>query len=49
VYVLEGELAGSDGTAALLIDRFGGGFHAGGFGGGHGGGGHGGGGHGSHH
>jgi hypothetical protein len=39
VDVLEGDLAGSDGPAALFIDRFGfggfhaGGFHAGGFGG----------------
>jgi hypothetical protein len=32
VDVLEGELTGSDGPAALFIDRFGfGGFHAGGF------------------
>jgi hypothetical protein len=41
--VLEGELTGGDGPAALFIDRFGfgrfhaGGFHAGGFGGFHGG------------
>ena len=35
VDVLEGELAGGDGPAALFIDRFGfGGFHAGGFHGG---------------
>jgi hypothetical protein len=35
VDVLEGDLAGGDGPAALFIDRFGfGGFHAGGFGGG---------------
>jgi len=35
VDVLEGELTGSDGPAALFIDRFGfGGFHAGGFRGG---------------
>ena len=34
VDVLEGELTGADGAAALFIDRFGfGGFHAGGFGG----------------
>jgi hypothetical protein len=40
VDVLEGELAGGDGPAALFIDRFGfGGFHAGGFGGFHAGGG----------
>jgi hypothetical protein len=39
VDVLEGELAGGDGPAALFIDRFGfGGFHAGGFGGFHAGG-----------
>ncbi|OCK54561.1 hypothetical protein [Bradyrhizobium sp. LMTR 3] len=39
VDVLEGDLAGSDGPAALFIDRFGfGGFHAGGFGGFHAGG-----------
>src|SRR6476620_8228332 len=31
VDVLEGELTGGDGPAALFIDRFGGGFHAGGF------------------
>jgi hypothetical protein len=38
VDVLEGELTGGDGPAALFIDRFGfGGFHAGGFGGFHGG------------
>ena len=43
VEVLEGELTGGDGPAALFIDRFGfgrfhaGGFHAGGFGGFHGG------------
>jgi hypothetical protein len=36
VDVLEGELAGGDGPAALFIDRFGfGGFHAGGFHGGY--------------
>ena len=36
VDVLEGELTGGDGPAALFIDRFGfGGFHAGGFGGFH--------------
>ena len=36
VDVLEGELAGGDGPAALFIDRFGfGGFHAGGFRGGY--------------
>ena len=30
--VLEGDLSGGDGPAALFIDRFGfGGFHAGGF------------------
>jgi hypothetical protein len=45
VDVLEGELTGGDGPAALFIDRFGfggfhaGGFHAGGFGGFHAGGG----------
>jgi hypothetical protein len=45
VDVLEGDLAGGDGPAALFIDRFGfggfhaGGFHAGGFGGFHAGGG----------
>ena len=45
VDVLEGELAGGDGPAALFIDRFGfggfhaGGFHGGGFGGFHAGGG----------
>jgi hypothetical protein len=45
VDVLEGDVAGSDGPAALFIDRFGfggfhaGGFHAGGFGGFHAGGG----------
>jgi hypothetical protein len=45
VDVLEGELTGGDGAAALFIDRFGfggfhaGGFHAGGFGGFHAGGG----------
>jgi hypothetical protein len=39
VDVLEGDLAGGDGPAALFIDRFGfGGFHAGGFGGFHAGG-----------
>jgi hypothetical protein len=38
VDVLEGELAGGDGPAALFIDRFGGGFLAGGFGGFHAGG-----------
>jgi hypothetical protein len=38
VDVLEGELTGGDGPAALFIDRFGGGFHAGGFGGFHAGG-----------
>jgi hypothetical protein len=39
VDVLEGELAGGDGPAALFIDRFGfGGFHGGGFGGFHAGG-----------
>jgi hypothetical protein len=38
VDVLEGDLAGSDGPAALFIDRFGGGFHGGGFGGFRGGG-----------
>ena len=38
VDVLEGELAGGDGPAALFIDRFGfGGFHAGGLSGFHGG------------
>lgn len=38
VDVLEGDLAGGDGPAAIFIDRFGfGGFHAGGFGGFHGG------------
>ena len=31
VDVLEGDLAGGDGSAALFIDRFGGSFHAGGF------------------
>jgi hypothetical protein len=31
VDVLEGELTGGDGPAALFIDRFGGGFHGGGF------------------
>jgi hypothetical protein len=36
VDVLEGDLVGADGPAALFIDRFGGGFH-GGFGGFHGG------------